>query len=178
MRIGSPVNDYRTNEEVEEDSQIITSIGPRGIKVKINFRDPSAISLSDQSYNDELKIGLNTPLYGTNGLLMSTDKIGANEQGIPEPRFDIQPMVDENSPEQKTLDASQDSIFNLGMLMILLQFVVTYYAQTSVTFFWDLINSQINYCYLPLLRVNPPGQIGYYFKTLLLIVTMDPLPIE
>lgn len=66
-------------------------------------------------------------------------------------------MVDEEAAEQQALESASDSIFNMGLLMMLVQFTITYVASTSMSFFFDLLNSQVNYCYLPLLTVNPPG---------------------
>lgn len=45
--------------------------------------------MSDQSTNDELKVGFNEPIYGKNGLLMDTKGMGANDKGIPEPKLEI-----------------------------------------------------------------------------------------
>lgn len=87
-------------------------------------------------------------------------------------------MIDENSSTQQILEVAADSIFNIGLLMTVAQVLLTYYANVSMTFFWDLINSQINYCYLPLMIINPPGQVTFYFKTLLFLVTLDPIPIS
>lgn len=55
---------------------------------------------------------------------------------------------------------------------------MTYIASTSLSFFWELINSQINYCYLPLMSVNPPGQVSFYFDILAYICTFDPIPMD
>lgn len=87
-------------------------------------------------------------------------------------------MVDENSRNQKILEIAADSMFNIGLLMMFGQVFLTYYASASMTFFWDMINSQVNYCYLPLMTINPPGQVAYYMKTLLLLVTLDPIPMS
>lgn len=87
-------------------------------------------------------------------------------------------MVDENSREHQILEIAADSMFNIGLLMTFAQVFLTYYADASMSFFWDLVNSQVNYCYLPLMTINPPGQVHFYFKTLLFIVTLDPIPID
>lgn len=50
-------------------------------------------------------------------------------------------MIDENSSTQQILEVAADSIFNIGLLMTVAQVLLTYYANVSMTFFWDLINS-------------------------------------
>jgi hypothetical protein len=45
-------------------------------------------------------------------------------------------------------------------------------------FFWDLINSQVNFIYLPLMSVNPPGQVSFYLDVLIFFVTFDPIPMD
>lgn len=87
-------------------------------------------------------------------------------------------MVDEESEEQQALDGASSGVFNLGLILMLVQFIVTWIASTKLAFFWDLINSQVNYCYLPLLSVNPPGQISFYLDILIFIVTFDPVPMD
>ena len=87
-------------------------------------------------------------------------------------------MVDEESDEQQALDSASDGVFNLGLVLMIVQFGVTYIASTKLTFFWELINSQVNYCYLPLLSVNPPGQVSFYLDILIFIVTFDPVPMD
>jgi hypothetical protein len=64
------------------------------------------------------------------------------------------------------------------MILMLVQFIVTLVASTSLSFFWELVNSQVNYCYLPLMTVNPPGQVSFYLEILIFIVTFDPVPMD
>jgi hypothetical protein len=123
--------------------------------------------MSDQSFNDRLLIGFSEPILGKNGELLDTGKLPANEQGLPEPKFDIQPMVDEDSEEQKLLDSASIGVLNAGLLLLLLQFIVYLVASSNLSFFWTLINSQVNYCYLPLMSVNPPGQLSFYLGILI-----------
>ena len=87
-------------------------------------------------------------------------------------------MVDENSEEQKALDEAAAGVYWSGMLMMLVQFLITLVASSAFSFFFDLINSQINYVYLPLLSVNPPGQISFYFDILIFVCTFDPIPMD
>ena len=87
-------------------------------------------------------------------------------------------MVNENSEEQQALDEASESIFNVGLAIMMGQFLLTYILSTSLEFFWALINSQINYIYLPLMSVNPPGQVSFYFDILIFICTFDPIPID
>lgn len=61
---------------------------------------------------------------------------------------------------------------------MIVQFSVTYYLSTSLEFFWTLINSQVNFIYLPMLSVNPPGQVIFYFNILILVCTFDPIPLD
>ena len=72
-------------------------------------------------------------------------------------------MVDEESKEIQTLDNASEGIFNVGIISMAGQFLLTYIVSMSLSFFWTLINSQINYIYLPLLSVNTPGQVSFYF---------------
>jgi hypothetical protein len=66
----------------------------------------------------------------------------------------------------------------MGLILMLVQFVITLWLSTSMEFFWTLINSQINYIYMPLMSVNPPGQVSFYFEILILICTFDPIPMD
>lgn len=66
-------------------------------------------------------------------------------------------MVDEESIEIQTLDGVNEGIFDVGIALMIGQFLITYILSTTLSFFWTLINSQINYIYLPLLSVNTPG---------------------
>jgi hypothetical protein len=87
-------------------------------------------------------------------------------------------MVNEEAAETKTLDSASTGIFNVGMIMMILQFSLTYLLSTSLSFFWTLINSQINLVYLPLLSVNAPGQVSFYFSILIFVCTFDPVPVS
>jgi hypothetical protein len=74
--------------------------------------------MSDQSINDRLLIVFSTPIFGKNGELLNTGNLPANEQGLPEPKFDIQPMVDEESQEQQSLDSTSNAIENAGLVIM------------------------------------------------------------
>ena len=87
-------------------------------------------------------------------------------------------MVDEESPEQQSLNQATQGIYTAGLILMLVQFIITLLASTSFGYFWELINSQVNYCYLPLMSVNPPGQVSYYLEVLIIIVTLDPIPMH
>lgn len=41
-----------------------------------------------------------------------------------------------------------------------------------------MINSQINFVYMPLLSVNAPGQVSFYFEVLIFVCTFDPIPMD
>ena len=58
------------------------------------------------------------------------------------------------------------------------QFLMTSILSTSLSFFWNLINSQINFVYVPLLSVNSPGQVSLYFDVLIYVCTFDPIPMD
>ena len=58
------------------------------------------------------------------------------------------------------------------------QFLLTYIASTTLSFFWTLINSQINFIYMPLLSVNAPGQVSFYLEVLIFVCTFDPIPMD
>jgi len=62
--------------------------------------------------------------------------------------------------------------------MMVIQFILTSILSTSLSFFWTLINSQINFVYMPLLSVNSPGQVSFYFQVLIFVCTFDPIPID
>lgn len=62
--------------------------------------------------------------------------------------------------------------------MTLGQFLLTLILASSLEFFWNLVNSQLNLIYLPLMSVNPPGQVSFYFDILVIICTFDPIPID
>jgi hypothetical protein len=76
------------------------------------------------------------------------------------------------------LDTASEGIFNMGVLMMVLQFLLTTILSTSMEFFWTLINSQINFVYMPLLLVNAPGQVSFYFEVLIFVCTFDPVPMD
>lgn len=48
----------------------------------------------------------------------------------------------------------------------------------SMSWFMDLIASQINFIYMPLLRVNAPGQVSFYLEILIFVCTFDPIPLD
>jgi hypothetical protein len=85
---------------------MLESLESRELKFKVAFDNPALVSMGDQSINDRLLIAFSSPIYGTNGELLDTGNLPANEQGLPEPKFDIQPMVDEESEEQQSLDTA------------------------------------------------------------------------
>ena len=87
-------------------------------------------------------------------------------------------MVDENANEVKTLESASDSVYSLGVLMMFVQFLLTLVLSTSLSFFWALINSQINFVYIPLMKVNAPGQVSFYLEVLIFVCTFDPLPMD
>jgi hypothetical protein len=66
----------------------------------------------------------------------------------------------------------------MGVLVMLLQFIMTTILSTSLSFFWTLINSQINFIYMPLLSVNAPGQVSFYYEVLIYVCTFDPVPMD
>lgn len=167
-----------TEQGLDPDNISIESLDPRELKFNIKFNDPTLISMGDQSNNDKLNIAFNEPLYGTNGELLDTENLPANADGVPQPKFGIQPMVDSESEEQKSLNSATEGIYTVGLILMLVQFIVTLLASTSFGYFWELINSQVNYCYLPLMSVNPPGQVSFYLEVLIVIVTLDPIPMH
>lgn len=87
-------------------------------------------------------------------------------------------MVDENAEEVQTLETASDSIFTVGFLMMAIQFLVTLVLSVGLSFFWELINSQINFIYLPMLMVNAPGQVSFYLEVLIFVCTFDPIPMD
>jgi hypothetical protein len=120
---------------------VIEELSEKKIKFKINFPNPASLSLSDQSVQDRLKIGFSELPLGKNGLPLRTTGLEANEDGSLTTDLNIQPMVDENSESQLALDQASDSVYYSGVGMMLLQFVITLVASTSLVFFWTLINS-------------------------------------
>ena len=58
------------------------------------------------------------------------------------------------------------------------QFLLTFILATTLSFFWDLVNSQINFIYMPLLSVNAPGQWSFYLEVLIFVCTFDPIPMD
>ena len=135
---------------------MIEDLTDREISIKITFDSPELISLSDQNIRDRLVFGVVTPLKGKNGLEMSSEGFDF-EDGELKAMNDIQPMVNEESTEVQALDGASQGIFNVGFAIMVGQFLLTYIASTTLSFFWTLINSQINFIYLPLLSVNAPG---------------------
>ena len=87
-------------------------------------------------------------------------------------------MVDENALEIETLDYVNAVVFWGGLMLIAGQFLLVLILSSSPKFFWALINSQLNLVYLPLMAVNTPGQVSFYFDVLILICTFDPIPME
>lgn len=148
------------------------------ISVKVTFDNPSLISMSDQSIQDRFVINIDKPLISKNGLPMDKKGLETNEDGSLKTMMDIQPMVDEESAEIESLDNASSGIFNVGVLMMVIQFLLTTVLSTSTEFFWTLINSQINFVYMPLLSVNAPGQVSFYFEVLIFVCTFDPIPMD
>ena len=65
-----------------------------------------------------------------------------------------------------------------GTLLTLVQFLMTYMLNSSLGFFFGLINSQQGLAYLPILSVNFPAQVSFYMDFLISISTFDPLPVD
>lgn len=61
---------------------------------------------------------------------------------------------------------------------MLIQLILTLVLGVSTEPFFSLVNSQVNYVYMPLMSVNPPGQVGFYFNVLIFICTFDPIPMD
>jgi hypothetical protein len=61
---------------------------------------------------------------------------------------------------------------------MIFQFLLTYVLSSSLEFFWNLINSQINFIYIPLMTVNAPGQVSFYLEVLIFVCTFDPIPMD
>jgi hypothetical protein len=78
---------------------------------------------------------------GQNGLALSMKGLDSNADGEAETGLNIQPMINEESPEVQTLETTSNYIFNTGFAMTLFQFLLTYILSTSLKFFWNLINS-------------------------------------
>lgn len=72
---------------------------------------------------------------------MDTGLLPKDENGIAQSQNDVQPMVNEESREVQSLEAASTSVFNMGVFLMVLQFLLTYILSTSLSFFWDLINS-------------------------------------
>ena len=62
--------------------------------------------------------------------------------------------------------------------MMGIQFLATLVLSVGLAFFFELIGSQINYIYLPLMRVNAPGQVSFYLDVLIFVCTFDPIPMD
>jgi len=84
---------------VNEESIIIEEITSKKVTFKINFPNPSIISLGDQVLRDEVTFDLQGALIGQNGLPLNTDNLLALEGEQRRATLSIQPMVDENSTE-------------------------------------------------------------------------------
>ena len=56
--------------------------------------------------------------------------------------------------------------------------MITLLLSISLEFFWTLINSQINFIYMPLLTVNAPGVVSFYLDVLIYVCTFDPIPMD
>lgn len=100
------------------------------------------------------------------------------EDGNPLADIVIMPMVDEEASEVQALESWSDAVFNVGFLIMILQFLLTFVLATTLAFFWDLVNSQINFIYMPLLSVNAPGQVSFYLEVLIFVCTFDPIPMD
>ena len=66
-------------------------------------------------------------------------------------------MVNEESTELQTLEYSAETVFTVGVTFMIIQFLITFLLSISAAFFFDLVASQINFIYLPLMSVNAPG---------------------
>ena len=53
----------------------------------------------------------------------------------------VQPQVDKDSAEIQNLDTTSSVVKNSGALLTLIQFILTYMLNSSLSFFFALINS-------------------------------------
>lgn len=118
------------------------------------------------------------PIVGSDGTPISKKGFETNDNGDQQTGLDIQPMVNEGKAEVKLLESASKSIFYAGFGMIVLQFLLTYILSSSLEFFWNMINSQINFIYMPLMTLNAPGQVSLYLQVLIYVCTFDPIPMD
>lgn len=87
-------------------------------------------------------------------------------------------MVDENAADVQALGSLMDTLFIVLTTSTYAQFLATWLLSISLEFFWTLINSQVNLIYLPMLSINSPGPISFYFEILIIVCTFDPIPMD
>ena len=87
-------------------------------------------------------------------------------------------MVNDELIEIQALEAAFEGMFTLSFLFMFLQYLLMLVLSSTLSFVWNLINSQINFVYLPLMIVNTPGQVSFYLEVLIMVCTFDPLPMD
>ena len=165
--------------EIENDGMEIVTLDPNKLETKIKFKNPGTVSLSSQNEQDELIIKFDNSLIinDVDGNSLVFDNGEPTEDSV---NFNIpvQPQVDKDSSGIQNLEGAAGTMETTGALLTFIQFFMTYMLNSSLGFFFGLINSLQGLCYLPILSVNFPAQVSFYMDFLISIATFDPIPAD
>ena len=120
----------------------IITLDPKKLETKIKFKNPSTVSLSSQNEQDELIVKFDNSLIinDVDGNSLVFDSGEQTDQSI-DFNIPVQPQVDKDSAEIQNLDTTASTVKNAGALLTLIQFILTYMLNSSLSFFFALINS-------------------------------------
>ena len=120
----------------------IITLDPKKLETKIKFKNPSTVSLSSQNEQDELIVKFDNSLVinDVDGNSLVFDNGEPSEDSI---NFNIpvQPQIDKESTEIQNLEGAAGGVEATGALLTFIQFFLTYMLNSSLGFFFGLINS-------------------------------------
>ena len=128
--------------EIENDGMEIVTLDPNKLETKIKFKNPGTVSLSSQNEQDELIIKFDNSLIinDVDGNSLVFDNGEPTEDSV---NFNIpvQPQVDKDSSEIQNLEGAAGTMETTGALLTFIQVFLTYMLNSSLGFFFGLINS-------------------------------------
>jgi len=120
----------------------IITLDPKKLETKIKFKNPSTVSLSSQNEQDELIVKFDNSLVinDVDGNSLVFDSGEQTDQSI-DFNIPVQPQVDKDSAGIQNLEGAAGTMETTGALLTFIQFFLTYMLNSSLGFFFGLINS-------------------------------------
>jgi hypothetical protein len=161
--------------QIPSDNVILVGDDPKKLGFKVEFANPSLISLSSQSESDQIviKFGKDFVLNDKNGnsLVFDAGENGGDsiDFGVP-----VQTQVDDQNEGNQMLQGLASTLKVLTLIVIIGQLAVSFITGSGLEHFYSLINSQQSIAYLAVLSVNNPGPVNYYLDAMHSVGTLSP----